>query len=492
MSNTRVLVVEDESIVAKSIQSRLKSLGYTVPAVVSSGEEAVHKAEETRPDLVLMDIVLKGRMDGIKAAREIYNRLNIPIVYLTAYSDDNTIERAKLTEPFGYVLKPFGIREIRSAIEIALHKHRVENNLRQKESWLSTTLEKVSDGVLVMDDKGLIRYLNPRAESLLGRRREDAVGKSFAPIFKGAYEKTNKRLKNLIENILAGDERFGTQNCIVLETREESKISIDLDIVPLRGETGKNTGVAFLFHGIKEREYSREKSERPRLATFGYKKQGDTLTLISLLVATTSDLVREGIREMLEPEQNMRILAEASNQGEIIPMLIQKKPDVLIVDTAIPGLDIHGILGSITENSIGTRVLLLLRTLDERFILDSISMGVKGCLSNSSDRTQFLQAITEVNRNRIWVEVEVMTKILSRLIQTKKGKSKLISPYLTKREEDLARLVAMGYSNKRISKVLLISEKTVKSHLRNIFKKLGVDSRFQLALKYPESTSKRT
>ena len=490
MSNTRVLVVEDESIVAKSIQSRLKSLGYTVPAVVSSGEEAVHKAEETRPDLVLMDIVLKGRMDGIKAAREIYNRLNIPIVYLTAYSDDNTIERAKLTEPFGYVLKPFEIREIRSAIEIALHKHRVEKDLKQKESWFSTTLEKVSDGVLVMDDKGLIRYLNRRAESVLGRRREEAVGKSFAPIFKGAYEKTNKRLKNLIENILAGDERFGTQNCIVLETREGSKNSINLDIVPLRGETGKNTGVAFLFHGIKEREYGKEKSERLLLTTFGDKKQGGTL--ISLLVATASDLVREGIREMLEPEQNMKILAEASNQGEIIPMLIQRKPDVLIIDTAIPGLNIHGILGSINEKSIGTRVLLLLRTLDERFILDSISMGVKGCVSNSSDRTQFLQAITEVNRNRIWVEVEIMTKILSRLIQTKKGKSKLLSPYLTKREEDLARLVAMGYSNKRISKVLLISEKTVKSHLRNIFKKLGVDSRFQLALKYPESTSKRT
>ena len=289
---------------------------------------------------------------------------------------------------------------------------------------------------------------------------------------------------------MAGDERFGTQNCIVLETREGSKNSINLDIVPLRGETGKNTGVAFLFHGIKEREYGKEKSERLLLTTFGDKKQGGTL--ISLLVATASDLVREGIREMLEPEQNMKILAEASNQGEIIPMLIQRKPDVLIIDTAIPGLNIHGILGSINEKSIGTRVLLLLRTLDERFILDSISMGVKGCVSNSSDRTQFLQAITEVNRNRIWVEVEIMTKILSRLIQTKKGKSKLLSPYLTKREEDLARLVAMGYSNKIISKVLLISEKTVKSHLRNIFKKLGVDSRCQLALKYPESTSKRT
>lgn len=490
MSNTRVLVVEDESIVAKSIQSRLKSLGYTVPAVVSSGEEAVHKAEEIRPDLVLMDIVLKGRMDGIKAAREIYSRLNIPIVYLTAYSDDNTIERAKLTEPFGYVLKPFEIREIRSAIEIALHKHRVENNLRQKESWLSTTLEKVSDGVLVVDDKGLIRYLNPRAESLLGRRREDAVGKSFAAIFRGLYERTNNQIKNLIENILTGDEHFDTQNRIVLEARQGVKNSINLDIVPLRDEAGKNNGLAFLFHGIKEMEYGIEKSERPRLTTFGDKKQRGTL--VSLLVATASDLVREGIREMLETEQNMKILAEAYNQGEIIPMLIQRKPDVLIIDTAIPGLDIHGILGSITEKNIGTGVLLLLPTLDERFILDAISMGVKGCLSNSSDRTQFLQAITEVNGNRIWVEVEIMTKILSRLIQTKKGKSKLLSPYLTKREEDLARLVAMGYSNKRISKVLLISEKTVKSHLRNIFKKLGVNSRFQLALKYPESTSKRT
>ncbi len=120
MAKARVLVVEDEGIVARDIAMTLKSLGYAVPAITSSGEEAVKQAGEVHPDLVLMDIRLKGDMDGIQAAEEIRTRFSIPVVYLTAYADNNTLQRAKITEPYGYILKPFQERELYTSIEIAL------------------------------------------------------------------------------------------------------------------------------------------------------------------------------------------------------------------------------------------------------------------------------------------------------------------------------------------------------------------------------------
>ena len=126
MAEGRILVVEDEHIVAMGIKKMLKSLGYTVTGVASSGEDAISKAESTFPDVVLMDIMLKGDMDGVEAAREIRERFDVPVVYLTAYSDNNILERAKITEPFGYIIKPFDEKDLYSSIEVALHRQRTE------------------------------------------------------------------------------------------------------------------------------------------------------------------------------------------------------------------------------------------------------------------------------------------------------------------------------------------------------------------------------
>ena len=126
MAEGRILIVEDEHIVAMGIKKMLKNLGYTVTGVASSGEDAISKTESTFPDVVLMDIMLKGDMDGVEAAREIRERFDVPIVYLTAYSDNNILERAKITEPFGYIIKPFDEKDLYSSIEIALHRQRKE------------------------------------------------------------------------------------------------------------------------------------------------------------------------------------------------------------------------------------------------------------------------------------------------------------------------------------------------------------------------------
>ena len=126
MAETKIMIVEDEWITADDIKMSLQSLGYTVASVVSSGEEAIQKAEKDRPDLVLMDIVLQGEMDGIEAANQIHSCYDIPIIYLTAYADEKVLERAKITEPFGYIVKPFINEDLKIAIEIALYKHKAE------------------------------------------------------------------------------------------------------------------------------------------------------------------------------------------------------------------------------------------------------------------------------------------------------------------------------------------------------------------------------
>ncbi len=124
--SAKILVTEDEGIVAADIEDRLRSLGYQVTATCSSGAEALQRIEETRPDLVLMDIMIQGDMDGIETARHVREDFGIPVIFLTAYSDDATFERAKITEPFGYLLKPFEERELRTNIEMALYKHAME------------------------------------------------------------------------------------------------------------------------------------------------------------------------------------------------------------------------------------------------------------------------------------------------------------------------------------------------------------------------------
>lgn len=146
MSKKKILVVEDEAIVAKNIQRCLNKLGYTVPSIVATGEDAIKKVEDSPPDLVLMDIELLGEMDGIEAAKLIKSRFDIPVIYLTAYADEKTLERAKITEPFGYITKPFEDRDLHGTIEMALYKHKTEEALnKQREKFIS---------VLIHDLKG--------------------------------------------------------------------------------------------------------------------------------------------------------------------------------------------------------------------------------------------------------------------------------------------------------------------------------------------------
>jgi two-component system response regulator LytT len=141
MSKTNILIVEDESIIAKDIQHSLKKLGYTVVGVTSTGEDAIKLTEELKPDLILMDIMLKGDISGIDAAIQIREKYNIPIIYLTAYADESNLNRAKISEPYGYILKPFKEIDLRTSIEMSLYKHEKETDVKKERDFLYSIIE---------------------------------------------------------------------------------------------------------------------------------------------------------------------------------------------------------------------------------------------------------------------------------------------------------------------------------------------------------------
>ena len=144
MSKARIMIVEDEWPVAEEIKMVLESFEYTVTSMSSSGEEAIQNAEKDKPDLVLMDIVLEGEMDGIQAANEIRSRFNTPIIFLTAYTDEKILERASITGPFGYIVKPFVNEDLKISIEIAMYKYRIERERKRFIEELQGALPKIT------------------------------------------------------------------------------------------------------------------------------------------------------------------------------------------------------------------------------------------------------------------------------------------------------------------------------------------------------------
>ncbi|MEI7937645.1 MAG: response regulator, partial [Verrucomicrobiota bacterium] len=180
MNEPRILIVEDDEIVAAVVSERLKQLGYQPAGLAVSGDQAIALAGELRPDLVLMDIRLEGEMDGISAAQEIRQRFHIPSVFLSAYSEEATIERAKLAEPFGYILKPFEGREVRANIEMALYKHRMEEDLREKEASYHTLADSGMALIWTSGTDKKCDYFNLPWLKFTGRTLEQQLGDGWA------------------------------------------------------------------------------------------------------------------------------------------------------------------------------------------------------------------------------------------------------------------------------------------------------------------------
>ncbi|NJB69364.1 PAS domain S-box-containing protein/putative nucleotidyltransferase with HDIG domain [Desulfobaculum xiamenense] len=251
MTKKRILVVEDESIVSLDIRHRLKALGYEAAALVSSGEDAVRMAGESAPDLVLMDIHLAGAMDGVQAAEEIRHRFDVPVVYLTAYADHETLQRVKVTEPFGYILKPFEDRELQSAIEMACYKHRSERRVRDNARWLESTLESVGEGVISADGQGRVKYMNGAAAALTGWALNEAAGRGLSDLLALGGADGDEPV-DLVGAVLASGEAVRT-DALSLKRRSGGEVPVEISVTAVRGERGDILGVVVALRDITER-----------------------------------------------------------------------------------------------------------------------------------------------------------------------------------------------------------------------------------------------
>jgi len=287
----RILIVEDEHIVARDIQGILQRIGYRSAGIASTGEEAIQMARKMRPDLVLMDIRLSdGVMDGVETLKNLKELLDVPMIYVTAHSDEATLKRARVTEAYGYILKPINVRELQITIEMGLYRHAMEKRFRENAAWLKTTLRSIGDGVIATDGDSRIKFMNPVAELLLGIEEADARGCTVDEVV----------ILRLMDGSLvqgSGGEGLGNQPAT-------------FEHVMLSGANGKNTPVICTVAPINE---------------IGGIAQGCVLTLrdVSELHAKNEELARR----MEQVEQAKRLL-ERYFPENLVDYLVDQKHQV--------------------------------------------------------------------------------------------------------------------------------------------------------------------
>ncbi len=241
-----VLIVEDENLVARDLQGMVFDMGFRADTT-SSGEEALRLARDLRPDVILMDIVLlKGFLDGIEVAETLHKVADLPVVYVTAHSDVDTLRRARATDPYGFVLKPVQKVELRVAIEMTLHKHKVSRQLHESMKWLEHTLRCVGDALVATDPTGNVKFLNPVAARLIETGEEDCVGQPASSFFRIEGSKTHWTA-DAIASVLGNGRSIVLPEDSSLVRRDGRTVPVLGSVSPIHDNFDVLLGVAAVF-----------------------------------------------------------------------------------------------------------------------------------------------------------------------------------------------------------------------------------------------------
>ncbi len=219
--------------------------------MATSGEEAIRKTKESHPDLILMDIVLKGKMDGVETVQHIRKQYDMPVIYLTAYADDHTLERAKVTSPAGYMLKPYQPNELRTTIELALHRAHHDRHMNESLKWLATTVRCIGEGVMTTDRDGRITYMNPAAEGVVGWKQEDAKGVSLATLIGFGPEGALQGMENPATKAMT-EIHIVQMTGSVLPSKTEARRIIVGSVAPVLDDLGMVIGSVLVFRKYQE------------------------------------------------------------------------------------------------------------------------------------------------------------------------------------------------------------------------------------------------
>lgn len=265
-AGARILVVEDDEIIANLITLILEKKGFHIAGKIGSGEEAVIRSAELQPDLVLMDINLNGLMDGIMAGRYIFSLFHFPIIFLTGYSDEQLLERAKSAQPYGYILKPFTEKELISNVTIALHNHEIRKQYFDKfvvgdTKKILTALESM----IVTDLKGRIVFFNPYTTRLLGCSENDLMMKPVHSVLSLVNDQTNEPLPDpvpeVVRQMLVVNYEFNTS----VLTKDQKPKPVSVTARPLKDEQNELFGVTII---IKEKTLAQIKMAQKKMGLY--------------------------------------------------------------------------------------------------------------------------------------------------------------------------------------------------------------------------------
>ncbi|WP_310567838.1 response regulator [Hydrogenophaga sp.] len=330
-SPARILVVEDESIVAFNLQQRLEQLGYDVPAIAVSGQESLDLVDETRPDLVLMDIHIQGNMDGIEVASRLRETHAVPVIYLTAYSEDSTLERARKTLPYGYLLKPFSERELHATIQMAFERHRLESDLLHHQRLLQQALDAADMGVVDLDADTRRFNASARTNALFGCP-EDATP-TLADLLACVDPSEREALAAKFEESLVSLRRFSEEFRLLTQNTTARWIRIDAKVWSGRRMTGVVQDVSsrkqaehrlrLLNDGLENLVNERTaelKQSLKELEAFSYSVAHDLRAPLRAIVGFSRELVREHPTDL--GDDGLDLLNRIATAGQRMSALI--------------------------------------------------------------------------------------------------------------------------------------------------------------------------
>lgn len=261
------MIVEDEIIVAKDIQRILKKLGYEAFDPFANGKKALDAIEKINPDLILLDINLKSsEIDGIQVGEQIHQHYQIPFIYLTAFSDKNTLDRAKLTEPYGYIIKPFEEDDIRTAIEIAYYKYTKDLEMLNKGNRFAAALDSLEVAVVITDANEKVIFMNKMTESLTGCLKQEGLGKDIGTLMKHSDQETRNTLKTLSHSILNEGRKGDDTEISVSNGAAEHRLAVNT--FPILTVNNKINGCAFVLTSPGRKDSVQESSADKNLFNF--------------------------------------------------------------------------------------------------------------------------------------------------------------------------------------------------------------------------------
>jgi PAS domain S-box-containing protein len=395
------MIVEDDRVVARDIKTQVSRMGHSVVGMTGSGEEAVILAAAEQPDLVLMDIRLEGEMDGIEAAQRIRSKSRIPVVFLTAYGNEEIMRRASLTEPFGYLLKPFEEPQMRTVIQMALYKREAESRVRLGEKRYAATLASIADGVISTDEEGRVDFMNLAAEKLTGWPSDEAVGRHLGDVFAIVDEETRLPLESPATRLLASGGSASTASRSVLIARGGGEVLIEQRCSPVENE-GAIAGTVLVFTDYTQKRAVAEALERAQNDLAHVAR----LSLIGELAAAIAH------------EVNQPLMAMVTNAGTCLRWLERERPDIDRARAAVERAlhdgqragEVVRSIRALARRSPSTRALLDLNVV----ILETLSL-IRGELRRAEVKvlTELAKQLPPVVGDRVQIQQVLLNLIVN-------------------------------------------------------------------------------